>query len=279
VEALTHSIIGLPRSGKTTFLAALWHLLDGGETETQLVIDRLVGDHTYLNAIVESWRRCDEVPRTSRAMIPDITMHLKHKQTGQPVALAFQDLSGESFEDQLASRRCSQNYVDLHSRAGGILLFINVDRGQDGMTMHDIGPAIAGDDASLTSDAREWSPDVVPEQVKLVELLQCLQRAPFYRRRRRLVVALSAWDVIPQGGPSPTEWLAREMPLLDQFIRANRQSFEARIYGISAQGGDFKSERRSELLHSVPSSRVECHGHDAAIHDISAPLVWLSASE
>src|ERR1700761_1052789 len=98
-----HSILGLPRSGKTTFLAALWHLIDAGEVATKLVLDKLVGDHAYLNAIAEAWRRCEEVPRTSMAAETKVTIHVHAQAIGQKMALEFPDLSGESFEIQFAS--------------------------------------------------------------------------------------------------------------------------------------------------------------------------------
>src|SRR5437667_10335369 len=94
------SMIGLPRSGKTTFLAALWHLIDAGEVSTKLVLDQLIGDHNYLNAIVDSWRRCEEVPRTSMAAETEVAIHVHEPATGRKCILGFPDLSGESFERQ-----------------------------------------------------------------------------------------------------------------------------------------------------------------------------------
>src|SRR5271165_6669586 len=76
VTQMYHSIIGLPGTGKTTFLAALWHLIDAGEVSTRLVLDKLIGDHSYLNSIVEAWRRCEEVPRTSMAAEASVAVHL-----------------------------------------------------------------------------------------------------------------------------------------------------------------------------------------------------------
>lgn len=38
-----HTIIGMPNSGKTTFLAALWHLVTSGEVKSSLALDHLEG--------------------------------------------------------------------------------------------------------------------------------------------------------------------------------------------------------------------------------------------
>ena len=58
-------IIGLPASGKTTFLAALWHVIEADETECRLKLNRYEGDLKYLNAIAQAWRTFNKVPRTS----------------------------------------------------------------------------------------------------------------------------------------------------------------------------------------------------------------------
>src|ERR1700747_2526757 len=143
MSGLFHSILGLPRSGKTTYLAALWHLIDGGEAETKLVLDKLFGDHAYLNRIVEAWRRCEEVPRTSMgAEEKSLSIHVQEPRSGTKAVLAFPDLSGESFERQFARRICPEDYVRGFGGDGGIVLFVNADRPTDGMTLLDIGPAI-----------------------------------------------------------------------------------------------------------------------------------------
>jgi hypothetical protein len=186
MSALYHSVLGLPRSGKTTFLAALWHLISAGEVETNLVLDKLVGNHEYLNSIVEAWRRCEEVPRTPRGGEAHVSIYAHEPSTGRKIVLEFPDLSGETFEEQLASRTCKANYVHGFDGNGGVLLFLNADRSQDGMTLLDIAPAIAGDTESQPAGAeREWSPELVPEQVRLVDLLQFLQQRPFAQHQRR----------------------------------------------------------------------------------------------
>ncbi len=272
-----HSIIGLPGSGKTTFLAALWHLIDAGEVSTSIVLDKLVGDHSYLNRIVEAWRRCEEVPRTSLASETSVSMHVHDPTSDQRFVLGFPDLSGESFESQFAARNCSASYLAGYEDEGGILLFITADRRQDGITINDIRPILQGEESDTGQDAvREWSHEMVPEQVRLVDLLQFLQMPPFVRRFRRLAIAVSAWDVITESELTPDAWLQRELPLLHQFLTANRSSFEFCVYGVSAQGGNVRGEQRSHLLSKTPSERIHCVGPDTDQHDLTAPVRWLT---
>jgi hypothetical protein len=157
------------------------------------------------------------------------------------------------------------------------MLFVNANRPCDGITLSDIGPAIApASEPPEREDEREWTAEAVPEQVRLVELLQFLLRPPFARRKRRLAVIVSAWDTVLDEKPTPAQWLARELPLLDQFLTNNPESFDVRIYGVSAQGGDVSGERRTALARLTPSERIQCVGPGADPHDLTAPLIWLT---
>ena len=286
MTAMYHTIIGLPKSGKTTFLAALWHVLNAGEVSTKLQLDKLIGDSNHLNGIVEAWRRCDEVPHTSIAAETSVTIHIQDQATGRKAVLGFPDLSGESFELQVASRKAKIAYIEGLRGDGGILLFVTADRAQDGMTILDLAPLIAEPlEAELKEVSQDkdvnrkhqvcvWKPSLVPEQVQLVELLQFLQRKPFPRKKRRVAVVVSAWDVV-LSKLSAEDWLSRELPLLHQFLLSNPDDFDFRVYGVSAQGGDVTSKQKDELLRKTPSLRIQCEGRDTEAHDLTAPVVWL----
>lgn len=59
-------IIGLPASGKTTFLAALWHLVTARDVETVLRFGSLrVGAAAHLNEIAARWREAKVQDRTA----------------------------------------------------------------------------------------------------------------------------------------------------------------------------------------------------------------------
>lgn len=280
-----HSIIGLPASGKTTFLAALWHICDAKEISTDLVLDTMVGDFTYLEEIVDSWRKSIKVPRTSSRDETQITIRLRHVPTGQIFSLQFPDLSGESFNKQFSDRRCENDYVASYNEEGGMLLFINADRPSDGRDIIELMPILEGEDSSdETEEVQTWSPDGVPHQVRLVDLLQFVQRPPFKVSRRRVGVIISAWDAISQDGVTPSFWFKREYPLLDQFLESNAGSFEYRVYGVSAQGGEVpkaedaeaEHQSRNRLLSITPSERVSCVLENVVSNDLTLPVCWIS---
>ena len=232
------------------------------------------------NTIVEAWRKCEEVPRTSLAAEAKVSIHVREAASGQKAVLYFPDLSGESFERQLSTRLCTTDYVDGFEGSGGILLFVTANRASDGMTILDVAPLVPGEEVlDQPEEHREWVPEMVSTQVNLVDLLQFLQHQPFRRAVRRVAVVVSAWDVIETPALDPAHWLQRELPLLHQFLISNPGSFEFRVYGVSAQGGDVTSDRKGELVVKTPSTRISCVGPETDPHDLTSPIVWLMFSE
>jgi hypothetical protein len=287
-------IIGLPASGKTTFLAALWHLVESGETQCRLVLNRYDGDLAYLNRIAEAWRNFEKVPRTSQVGDKDVIIHLRDRETGSRGAAFFPDLAGETFDAQVEARHCRPEFVDAVARGAGILFFVSADIKQDAMSVVELnaalpagaaGPAGTDGEANAAGPAppeppAEWGPRLIPTQVRVVQLLSDLLRAPFDPRRRRLTLLISAWDLARGAGLDPDAWLASRMPLVHQFLRTNGASFEHRIFGVSAQGVDLGDNLAVDRVAGVtPSRRIQIVGPDGDGHDLTLPLVWLMSPE
>lgn len=281
MTTMQHTIIGMPGSGKTTYLAALWHLLTSNEVNSKFTLNSLVGDRAYLDKIADLWQRCEEVPRTSLAAETKVLIDVKESYTGKRALLNFPEFSGESFELQLSLRKCKKDYVEGFNESGGILLFVTADKVTDGMSIRDVAPVTQEQEIiEAPEEHAEWDPKMVPNQVSLVELLQFLQHKPFKIINRRLAIIISAWDVVePSVKLTPTAWLERELPLLYQFLTNNKDYFDSRIFGISAQGGDVTSSSRAELALKVPSTRISCIGEDTEPHDLTSPIAWLMSRE
>ena len=78
-------------------------------------------------------------------------------------------------------------------------------------------------------------------------------------------------------------WRAK-LPLLHQYLRRGADRWTYRIYGLSAQGGEYdKAEEgaervpRAEELRNLnqPSSRIQLVGPVPETHDLTEPLAWL----
>lgn len=273
-------MIGLPRSGKTTFLAAFWHVLTQRTGNTLLQLTRLSGEREYLNHICATWCSCSKINRTPVETEKHLMLHLKH-QTQGVVDLAIPDLSGEAFDSQISQRRWLRSYDALVGNASGVVLMIHPDvsRGPridaaaalEGIIAKPSGPTVEPPDQGAV-EPQPWSCDHLPTQVKLVELLQFVLART--EKRLRVGVIVSAWDLV-QASWKPRDLLARELPLLSQFLGSNRSSMDAEAFGVSAQGGDLTKDRELLLQKDSPSDRIQVVGPGGRSHDITAPIEWI----
>jgi len=308
-------IVGLPASGKTTFLAALWHLVEAGEEECRLKLGSYEGDLTYLNKIAEAWRSFQPVPRTSQVGDANVTLELVDQNTNARATAFFPDLAGETFDAQVEARRCRPELIDSIAEDDGVLLFVSADVKGDGLSIIELNammppdisalgkeglPVAAATEAAETNDAQEravapagqvtepsdpvakrveWEPKMLPSQVRVVQILSDMLRAPFEPRRRRLAVIISAWDLTKGMNLTPNDWLASQMPLVDQFLKTNTPSFDYAIYGVSAQGVSLSDEVAvGNAAKLTPSRRIHIEGPDGEGHDLTSPLVWLMSA-
>ena len=91
------SIIGLPESGKTTFLAALWELVTERRVTKALSFASIgENDHSYLRKIVTVWRKATEQARTRLTGLSAVKMNLKDHD-GNVVEVAMPDAVGENY--------------------------------------------------------------------------------------------------------------------------------------------------------------------------------------
>lgn len=284
------AIMGLPASGKTTFLAALWHLIEAGETECRLSLDGYRGDLKYLNQISEAWRTFQRVPRTSHTGDVDVTIHLLDRETGAKGTAFFPDLAGEIFDQQVEERRCKPKFIEELAVDDGILFFINSDLKGQTLSITELNAALPADGEAEIEDegsnqatvdyTREWEPKQLPAQVRVVQLLSDLIRQPFTARMRRLAIMISAWDLTRDTSLTPYQWLAAYMPLVDQFLRSNGEYFIYQIYGVSAQGVDLENTTGvDEASRLTPSMRIQIVGPEEQGNDLTVPLVWLMSAE
>lgn len=269
--------MGLKGSGKTTYLASLWHQMEAGEIAARLSAPALQPDREYLNGIRDRWLSLQEVGRTSQRGTQTVTLPLMDKSTGKGIELCVPDLSGETYSLQWTTRKAAASYAEYVQDCGGILLFIHAH----GVKKSElIGPAaLSQGNVETSSEApNAWTPTMSPTQVQLVDLLQTFAWLRKTTRPFRVAVIISAWDEITSS-IFPTEWLERRLPLLAQYIRSNPERFQSRVYGISAIGGDRERDRERLLKLSMASHRpLVVDGTDDKLN-LSSPLEYLLGLE
>jgi double-GTPase-like protein len=280
-------ICGLPGSGKTTFLAALWHLVTSREIETALRFESLRnGDASHLNALSARWRNAKIQDRTEMAANRLVSMNLL-ASGGNPVRLTFPDLSGESYRRMWEERDCDPAVAEMLTTGEGLLLFVHADQIQAPKSVVEVATQSKklGIDVADGQDA-PWSPRLAPTQVQLVDLLQLLRLPPLNLGPQRVAIMLSAWDKVAPENRTPEAFLAERLPLFDQYLRSGADGWTWRVFGVSAQGGDYETQNKImtktqradlDVLRNLdqPSLRIKVVSEAAESHDLTGPVAWL----
>jgi double-GTPase-like protein len=274
-------MIGLPASGKTSFLAALWYLVQHKEVEHRLTLERMEGDSKHLNRISSLWASFEVVPRTSTSSERTVSMVLSDSVTKKTITLTFPDLSGESFMAQWVERHFAVSYDNFLKESVGGVLFISPLDYRKPVRIASALPLLkemgaAGRSNGETDDSSiAWDPTTTPTQVQLVELLQFVAAREYFKPPFRLALVISAWDQLKGVKATPVKWLVDTMPFLSQFLESNRRLFDFNVYGLSAQGGDYEDDV-GKLTGVKPSERILVAGDSVTNpHDLTELLTWL----
>ena len=282
-------LIGLPSTGKTTFLAALWHVISSEEVDGSLHCEEYSDDIEYLERIRESWAECQQVSHTRTGSVKYAYFDLRDPATDRRTQLALPDVAGEIFEQQWGNRQWSNKFAEAADGASGILLFIHPEElGEPTLITEVHAPDFTGADggtapsgAAYRPQSSDWDPRDAPTQVKLVDLLQFLDAHLSCSRPLGLAIIVSAWDLVedtPSPDISPKGWIEDRMPLLNQFIQSNPDIINTEVYGLSAQGGRLDEPDSVESLARImpPSERIRVRqGQKYLDHDITEPVKWL----
>ncbi len=277
--------MGLQETGKTTFLAAFWNVVNATDVQGALRLERTAGDMQYLNEIREAWADCKPIPRTGPSSDKPVIMIIDNG-SGQITDLTWTDMLGESFERQWTDRAWSRRYQLLVDDAVGILLFVHPRKTNESQLVSEshaavravLGPQVPAEtlDPEASEKPEPYAAEKVPTQVQLVDLLQ------FVDARRasgviRVAVVVSAWDLVQKTGggtEKPDTWCAARLPLLYQFLGMNEQRFEPSYFGVSAQGGDYVNAQAMRKEHHRASDRISIVHRDKVSTDITLPVRW-----
>jgi hypothetical protein len=275
--------IGLPSSGKTTFLAALWHLIQARKIESKFILAALkAGEGPHLKAISARWLQAKKQERTFHTKNRTVTIALKTSE-GVQFDLSFPDIAGEAFAEIWESRQCDPSVVES-LRAPGVLLFLHSTNINSPHWIYEEGKLNKLMGSKRTPGAPvAWEARFAPTQVQLVDLLRCLQESPLDVGPRRLAIVLSAWDLAESEKKTPADYLAMQMPLLHQYLQHGlSKSWAHQIYGISAQGAEYDGDDKppcdgAKLMRekNTPSERIKVLANDSVSHDLTEPLFWL----
>ena len=246
-------MVGMPGSGKTTYLAMLSNMLVDGSNDTKLSkkVEDMPEGYEYFNEFGKQLLECKELGRTRRLVYNNLRIPLWDALENEYL-LDVPDISGEVFRDLVKDRRITQEIVDRIQESDCLLFFINyknmswekripIQKENTGEKNICVNKKEASD--SNLTDIREAN------QSEVVELLQTLLDLKLNRPYIRFV--LSAWDKVENEKCKdilPSKFVEEMFPLLYQFVETNSKYFKAEYWGVSAQGGDFQNPKDVERI-------------------------------
>lgn len=301
MKAIEHNRIlfaGMPESGKTTFIAALWDYINSDKIDKKLVLKTLANsENQYLEKMRSEWLQCEPVSRTNLNEGETVTMNIDRSDNGQNVILEIPDISGELFNSHFQTRDWDVDYYEIVRGMRGLLLFINPqDKKNRTVYLSDLNEVEKQLDSEVIAEEiseeektkkfvlkkepilefAPWSEEYTSNQVKLVELLQFLKDQKSSIGHLQVSVIISRWDIIEKAmSVTPDDWLKEKMPLLHQYIVCNQDFFKSKTFGVSAQGGNYKKEK-DKLLSLNPYDRPKVKLEKDFINDITEPIIWLT---
>jgi hypothetical protein len=279
-------MMGLPRAGKTTFIAALWHLVQSRQLEGALRLERLEGDREYLTRIAATWGALKDIGRTQIGPTELVRMRLTDERNAVSADLVFPDLSGETFNGQWLHRAWDQDFARHADASRGLLLFIHPKNIRAPVRIdaeaQELAAILPNSATPVSAGAKKRSdltaardPKTAPTQVMLVDLLQFLSSQLPAARKLPIGVVVSAWDKVSAQGLTPEQWLEETLPLLLQYLTANAARFPFSVFGVSAIGGDLTTDRvRLQGFFAAPWKRIQVVMGDKKSHDLSLPIRW-----
>ncbi len=259
-------LVGLPASGKSTFLAALFHHLQRGTRGLRLTA--MPDERDYLIELEKEWLSLRPLSRSQLHAPKRVLLSVSEDSTGRQMVFDVPDVVGEVYEAAWEQGTWNEEVRDRVLTCTGLVLFVRAD---DVRRAELIDVTVSG--TMGERDELAWDPQMAPTQAKLCDLLEQISRLRD-TALPSLAVVVSAWDAVAEEGVSPSQWLEWELPLLSQWLHGRSPKLEFSVFGISAQGGDVHDDAvRRALAREACDRPVPVGGVE-----VVAPLLWLATA-
>lgn len=280
-------MVGMPGSGKTTYLISLLNMLIDASISTALFkkIDVMPEEFADFEDSIKQFLLCKNLARTLVNEKRSMVLNLCDKR-GNDYMLNIPDLSGEIFRDLVRERRIAKEIVSNLKEAECVLFFVNYKN----MSKEDRipievnntktnGSVYLGENNQLTTEQQRKQLQInkyrEANQSEIVELLQALLEL-LDNRVPKIKIVLSAWDMVEKeygDNILPKEFVKNIFPLLYQFVEMNAKKMDAEYWGVSAQGGDFANDEDLKKIQSEELNAIKVISNERKCsHDLTVLL-------
>lgn len=279
VKAERILVVGLPETGKSSFIQALDEALKHPATVNDLRACGLAEDRTYIQKEKKDFLAGQKLGRTILPL-EDTSVELlfEHPPTGRRGRLHLPDRKGEIFRNQWVNRQWDKEFRESLVSIAGALVFIRADENPRNDELLGILAKDAKEACKPGTTPRPFDLKDASAQVQLVDVLQFIVGYGKFPQPLRVAVLISAWDTVGrQEGDvrprKPAKFLEREWALLAQYLRTNPESFVPKIFGVSAYGAP--PGELGPLLELPPHERSRLTDDTETVCDLGRPLRWL----
>ena len=241
-------IVGMPSSGKTTFLAALGYLLDMDTDMDWKLIQ--CNNREYLMEVSARWASCKQMEHTPIDTEGVIELILADKG-GNEYYIKLIDRAGEFFKRR---RRPIERDTEIQDgiRGNTVLFFLNFTNLKreplEGVLPEELR------DTKLSEDTKEYKEIYkkmigafdLSVQADHVALLQTMLDSK--EKQINISLVVSAWDIFEGSGMPPEDVIKDRAPLFWQMLQSHLDVLNLTYWGLSAQGGDWSEETELEKI-------------------------------
>jgi hypothetical protein len=262
-------MLGLPQTAKSTYLGALWQLIQDDQDASIEELD-VTGDRAYLQGLGERVSALEAVPRTDVDSSEGLALTLRFSGNRE-FSLTVPDVSGEALRVLVEDRLWHPRLLNALEGAAGLMLFIHPARLQAPLPTTLTAEALSGIVDDDDFDTPRFSPRRACTAAQLIDALENVLTT-MGGNVIRVAVIVSAWDMV-DGTPTPEEWMRHQAPALLSYLE-NAEGVEFQIFGISAQGGRLPEDRRELLKKGSVRERAFSRDASGAEVPLSRPLEW-----
>jgi hypothetical protein len=277
-------MVGLPDSGKTNYIAALWEALQKGKGRLSAPVPP--DDITYVEEALSCQSRGEFAPRSDKNIEESrrnfsVTVRLKSQQNAPSIDIVVPDITGELWKGAVETTEITPEWMAELEGAAGAVLFIRLHAESNSAPLD----WVTTDrllTTSVLNEADQKKSQGIPTQIALCELLRFLEHAfpqGGQRGKPRVAVAVTAWDLMDAetAAKGAGAFLRKEYPLFAGRLD-DIESLDVAVFGVSACGGDFKDQIfKARYLKGEATGYVAIGGGKTHVveRDVTIPIAWV----
>lgn len=253
-------MMGIPESGKTTFLVAFTFMLEDQTEGTRLHLNPSEppeGMTKEFKEEMDHWGKFEPLTHTRVGQIHKMKYTL-YDEKEERYILEIPDRYGEIFSNIVLNRYIEDETREEWLAADKILFFVNLKRMNIG-SQEELLTELPQEMQQLLKNGKESLEKkkdadkkfILPDQFMLVELLQMLQE--IRKNGTFIKFIISAWDSlnlqsIDYEKQLPEIIFEKYLPFVYQFLKSNSNSIKAEFWGVSAQGSDLLNKEEIKKM-------------------------------